>query len=675
MKNYNLIYRFLFLLTALTACKEDDEMTMVDMPSPSNLTVNYEIANDNTGTLTVIPTAEGVSSYEIFFGDAENEQATIIKQGGKAKHVYSEGTFSLKIVGKGVNGETIEKIQEIVISFSPPEEITSNITISNRSIQVSPVAKGATLFEVYFGENENEQAVQIMPGETASYIYGDIGTYSVKIVAFGAGAATAVLEEEVIITESLELPITFEAEDITYKFIDFEGAATEIIANPVKGGINESHMVAKTTKTNGAQTYAGTIFEVGTPLDLAAFKKLKVKVYSPKAGITVRLKLENAVDGSIAAEVDAVTSQQNEWENLLFDLTGMDSGNEYAKIILFFDFGNPGDDTEYLFDDISLTNDGAPAIDLPLDFESSTIPYNFNNFGGATTSVINNSFPESINSSGKIAKLVKSSGSEIWAGSSIKLSAPIDFSSNKIFKLKTYAPQSGITIKLKVENSADGTIAHEVDAINSKADEWEELTYDFSDIDLSKEYDVFVIFFDFGENGAGADYYFDDVTLTDGVDELKLPLSFESASLEYDFTDFDGGQVMVIDNPHPAGINASSKVAEMVKNPGQTWGGSFITLDNSIDFNTRKTFKMKVYAPRIGVKVLLKVENLNNGSISYEREVATTVANDWEELTFDYSQINSAESYQKVVLIFENGTPGDGSTDFTYFFDDILLTN
>ena len=67
----------------------------------------------------------------------------------------------------------------------------------------------------------------------------------------------------------------------------------------------------------------------------------------------------------------------------------------------------------------------------------------------------------------------------------------------------------------------------------------------------------------------------------------------------------------------------------------------------------------------------LKVENLTNGGISYEKEIATTTANAWEELTFDFTPINTANSYQKVVLIFDLGTMGDGSANFTYLFDDI----
>jgi hypothetical protein len=129
----------------------------------------------------------------------------------------------------------------------------------------------------------------------------------------------------------------------------------------------------------------------------------------------------------------------------------------------------------------------------------------------------------------------------------------------------------------------------------------------------------------------------------------------------------------VVTNPDQSGINTSSKTGKMVKNAGQPWGGTFIALANPINFSAGKTFKMKVWSPRVGAKVLLKVENLTDGNINFEKEVTTTVANAWEELSFDYTAINTANSYQKIVLIFDLGTPGDGSANFTFYFDDIRL--
>lgn len=41
----------------------------------------------------------------------------------------------------------------------------------------------------------------------------------------------------------------------------------------------------------------------------------------------------------------------------------------------------------------------------------------------------------------------------------------------------------------------------------------------------------------------------------------------------------------------------------------------------------------------------------------------------------DYRAINVANNYNRIVLIFDNGTMGDGSANFTWLFDDIRLVN
>ncbi|HSH20101.1 MAG TPA: hypothetical protein VLA03_06595 [Draconibacterium sp.] len=96
------------------------------------------------------------------------------------------------------------------------------------------------------------------------------------------------------------------------------------------------------------------------------------------------------------------------------------------------------------------------------------------------------------------------------------------------------------------------------------------------------------------------------IASTGFVQAVDLPLDFESGT---DITNFDGGQLTVIDNNQSSGINTSPKVGQMVKNTSEFWAGSYITLDNPIDFSTAKIFKMKVFSLEVGTKVLLKVEN------------------------------------------------------------------
>ncbi len=153
------------------------------------------------------------------------------------------------------------------------------------------------------------------------------------------------------------------------------------------------------------------------------------------------------------------------------------------------------------------------------------------------------------------------------------------------------------------------------------------------------------------------------------VSAQSLPLDFETGTIT--FTDFSGGVLTVVNNPHSTGINTSAKVAQMVKGVGDPWGGSYLTLTDPIDFSTKKFFKIKVYSPRSDAKLLFKVENLTDGAKAMEVEKTIGVANEWVELTYDFSGINMANTYQKIVMICDLGTIGDGSANFTWQLDDI----
>ncbi len=160
-----------------------------------------------------------------------------------------------------------------------------------------------------------------------------------------------------------------------------------------------------------------------------------------------------------------------------------------------------------------------------------------------------------------------------------------------------------------------------------------------------------------------------------GYAQVTLPIDFESTTITYNFTDFGGGEMSRVDNPDMSGINTSGKVARMIKNAGEVYGGSVLGLAGPIDFSTNKYFKMKVWTPGAGRKVLLKIENQSNGGIFIEMEKQTTVGNAWEELVFDFSSVNVANSYQKLVFIFDLGTVGTGTPNFTFYVDDIVQFN
>ena len=182
-----------------------------------------------------------------------------------------------------------------------------------------------------------------------------------------------------------------------------------------------------------------------------------------------------------------------------------------------------------------------------------------------------------------------------------------------------------------------------------------------------------VFFFDLGQDGIGQRFYFDDLVYAGdtGPDKIELPLTFEGA-IDYAFTNFGGAQTDVINNPDASGINTSNKVAQQNKiENAETWGGSFVTLEETIDFSTTKTMSMDVWSPKAGITVLMKLEDSNS---LYEIEVPATVseANTWETLTFDFSDIDPNEVVDLVVVFMDFGVNG---MDENFYFDNIQLEN
>ena len=137
-------------------------------------------------------------------------------------------------------------------------------------------------------------------------------------------------------------------------FTNFGNAAVQVIDNPDATGENTSLKVAEFTKPSGAEVWAGSFFEIATPLDFLTYSKISVKTWSPKTGAVVKVKLEN-VDATITYEVDVNTTTANAWETLVYDFSAAPTA-DYVRIVIFFDFGNAGDGSVYYYDDFTLTN-------------------------------------------------------------------------------------------------------------------------------------------------------------------------------------------------------------------------------------------------------------------------------------------------------------------------------
>lgn len=681
MKLLQYFFSITFLLAVAAGCKKeknDDISFLQSDNAPAALSALFTITQDNTGLVTITPNGESISYFEVYYGDASTEPVKILP-GANVQHVYPEGVYNVKIVGHSITGKVTEATQQLTVSFRAPENLDVTATIdaaNNFKVNVTAAALYETFFKVYFGDDPNEVPVSFLEGETISHVYAATGTYTVRVVAYSGGAATAELTRTVTIVDPVLLPLTFESPTINYSFVNFGGGDATVIINPQQNGINTSAKVGRMVK-NAPEVWGGSFISLSEPINFSANKIFRMKVFSPRVGAKVLLKVENAADGSISFEKEATCTVANTWEDLAFDFTNINTANAYHKVVLIFELGTVGDGSAnftFLFDDIRLTNTlPNTQVNLPVNFESTEANYAFTNFGNAASTVVSNPHVDAANPSAKVGKLNKANGAEVWAGSFLELGSPIDFSSLTKIKMKVWSPVAGAVVKMKLENLANASINIERDVNTTVANAWEDLVFDFSGINNANNYQRLVVFFDFGNSGNGADYYFDDIALTSGADQLVLPLTFQSSTLTYNFTGFGNASATVVDNPNPAGINTTTKVGALTKASGaEVWAGAFIELQSPVDFSALTKIKMKVWSPAAGITVKFKMENLANSNINIERDATTTVANGWEELTYDFAGIVNSNNYQRMVVFFDFGNAGTGAT---YYFDDIKLSN
>jgi hypothetical protein len=518
MKNIKLIIS-LFIAVLLMGCEGDESSsTFADgVDAPKNISALLTITQDNSGLVTIAPNGEGVTAFEVSFGDA-TEAPAMVDLGGKINHVYAEGVYTVKVTGVAINGKKTTVEVPLTVTFVAPVNLDVAITtVVGNPYDINVVAKAdlETFFSVSWGEDLIAEPEQFNEGTAMIHTYANTGTYTITVVAYSGGAATTTFTQEVIISNPLALPINFEVGN--YNFGNFGNAVATTVANPDPSGINTSAKVAKQTKNPGSEIWAGSLLTLDTPINnLATMKYFRVKVWSPAAGVTFKLKLESLPDTSVNFEADAVTTVANQWEELVYNFSGANATASYSNVVMFCNYGVQGDGTSYYFDDIVQASSGG-SVGFPLTFEDSSATYLFNDFGNAYGSKVANPDASGINTSSNVGRYFKNSGSETWAGVAMPMTNPIDFSTMQKVKVKVWSPRAGVVVLLKFENinpAHNTALDIERQATTTVAGGWEELTYDFAGINNANNYQMAVLFFDFNVRGANEAFYFDDIKLS-----------------------------------------------------------------------------------------------------------------------------------------------------------------
>lgn len=323
------------------------------------------------------------------------------------------------------------------------------------------------------------------------------------------------------------------------------------------------------------------------------------------------------------------------------------------------------------------------AQSLPIDFESDITTTDFIDFSGGTATVIDNPQPIGVNTSTKVAQIVRDGG-EIWAGSKIELANNLDFTTlNSItMKVFTTAPV-GTTLKLKLEGAGDT----ERDVPTTVSNEWEELTWDFTG--EPQNFNALVFMFDFGNTGDGSEsstFLFDDINQLFGGIQLDLPVDFEGSDYNYTVTDFGGNRSRLAVDP----TDVTNQVIEVIKtDQAATWAGTTIGTPAGFATDipltlTDSKMRVRVWSPDAGIPIRLKVEDSNDPTHTCETETRTTMAGEWEDLEFDF--INEAPgtamlitgsdmgwTYNMASIFFNFGKEGITVGEKLYYFDDVIF--
>jgi hypothetical protein len=313
--------------------------------------------------------------------------------------------------------------------------------------------------------------------------------------------------------------------------------------NPDQSGVNTSLVAAKYTR-NSAELFDVIVMD-GTMANVSDYingtKQIKMDIWSPVAGMTVQITLENSVLAQPAnypvgrhSEHIATTTVANAWQTLTFNFSGQPDGSvantNVNRMVLLF---APNTNTNPI-----LYWDNLRGPELAADPCASVIPDQsiFNDFqcnqnvnfvfshSGINFQRIFNPAPAGVNTSTHVARYVRNGGEEfdVIIG---RFNGPLGLTPTSQIKLDVWDPNAPTTVLVSLQN-ANGDVILEMSAQTSASSQWQTLTYDPSSVSGATDITQFVILFDPGSSGS--DEYFFDNFLGENLTSVQNLESVES---------------------------------------------------------------------------------------------------------------------------------------------------
>ncbi len=498
--------------------------------------LDYELQDFGENSSQIVPDPTDGSNTVVETTKPDNAEpwagTTVADVSGFSEPIpFEEGatTMTLRIWSPTAGTPVRLKVEQVgVPTVSVETEATTTVAEEWETLTFDFANQAGGTAEINFANTYNKASVFFNFG-TSGPDAGQAFTFYLDDLAFGDDGGSGG-------GDPIDLPVTFEDPEAAYDLTDFGGNQSSIVEDPT----DASNTVAQSIKTDAAEVWAGTTvggdvgfinaipFEDGSTI-------MTVRVWSPVAGVPIRLKVEDAGDPTISVETEATISEAETWETLTFDFANQAVGtaeinfaSNYNKASMFFNFGTSGGDAgelTFYWDDMEFAGDGGgdgEPIDLPVTFEDPEAAYDLTDFGGNQSSIVE----DPTDASNTVAQSIKTDAAEVWAGTTVGgdvgfiNAIPFEDGSTTM-TVRVWSPVAGVPIRLKVEDAGDPTISVETEATISEAETWETLTFDFANeaegtaaINFASNYNKASMFFNFGTTGGDAGeltFYWDDM--------------------------------------------------------------------------------------------------------------------------------------------------------------------
>jgi len=293
------------------------------------------------------------------------------------------------------------------------------------------------------------------------------------------------------------------------------------------------------------ETASGNVYDVNLSQKMTLVAETEYTVlFKAKSSIARTMVAGLGLYADPWTNVAESVSLTAEWETFTLTQTtavdGVGFGDENSRVL--FDMGGDQGGQVWI-DDVSVTTKSGGSVDPEagdvgtgdnnilnagevINFNSTTAGlYGLDDFGNNVSTLVT----DPTDATNTVVSIVK--GNETWAGTTITRGTVIYplTATETIITARVWSPEAGITVRLKLEESGDNTHTVETDAVTTKAQEWETLTFDFSNpatndgnptnpLNTDYVFDTLSIFMNFGSAGSSETYYFDDVTFVGAGD-------------------------------------------------------------------------------------------------------------------------------------------------------------